>query len=214
MRLVFLFLLAAPANADVVRDLHPLIEEAEATFARMPEIVPTDNLATACGGGPASNAHLQYCATDNRIYLRPDLLSELGGRDPAAYMLAHLYGHAVQVQHGIADIALARIVAERAREAEFRGWVTRQVECIAGVLHVRSFGNVGAGPEQWFAAEPFTGSHWGANPVGARAKVSIGLDVRDAWFRVGQRSGDFTACTVGEFPADLIVEAERQGVRP
>jgi len=120
-------------------------------------------------------------------------------------MLAHLYGHAVQVQHGVADFALGQIRQRRSEEAMLRGLVTRQVECIAGFIMARA-GQDDVDLTTLFATEPFTDSHWGRDPLRIGPQVSIGLAVRADWFAIGQR-GDLAACGPGEFTADLLLEA-------
>ncbi|MEO0387755.1 MAG: hypothetical protein AAF281_09535, partial [Pseudomonadota bacterium] len=130
--LLLLALLWTPvlAAADT---LERLVAVAEAYFPKMPPVIVARDIAGLCGGGGDSNSSVQYCARSNRILRVPDLAARAGSTAAAGYMLAHLYGHAAQVQHGVADIALARILTDRAREAAYRGMVTGQVECIAGV---------------------------------------------------------------------------------
>jgi len=122
-----------------------------------------------------------------------------------AYEVAHLYGHAAQVRHGVADFALGQIRQRRSEENMLRGLVTRQVECIAGFLMARAgmgtFDLNGA-----FTEEPFTHSHWGRDPLRIGPTVSIGLDARAEWFAIG-RTGDLAACAPGEFTSDLLVDA-------
>lgn len=189
-------------------DVSAIVEAANATFPDLPDLVVTADLEAACGGGEDSNPMAQYCASTNRILMVPDLVARAGSEAAAGYMLAHLFGHAAQVRHGVADIALRRIIRDRPREAEYRAMVTAQVECVAGVLHQRAFGEGAGDPAMWFASEPFTGSHWGANPISARAKVSIGLETRARWFRTGRDTNSLASCGVGVFPADLLVAAE------
>ncbi len=154
-----------------------------------------------CGHGPGVNPRLAYCTTRNVI-----LLSEVF-RDDARmeYELAHLYGHAVQVQHGVADVALREILARRDEEVKLRGWVTRQVECIAGFIHAKA-GLTDILLQDLFDSEPMTDSHWGRDPLHRGPKVSIGLAARAEWFAIG-RQGDLSKCAVGEFSADLLLDA-------
>ncbi len=58
-----------------------------------------------------------------------------------------------------------------------------------------------------YKSEPFTGSHWGREPLRIGPKVSIGLDARAEWFAKGQKTGQFETCSVGEMSAGLIVRA-------
>ncbi len=177
-------------------------------FEGLPQIRTRTRLGDVCGGDAGSGPFVRYCTSQNRIYARQSLVEDAGSEAAAIYMLAHAYGHALQVRHGIADVALARIRSDRPREAEYRGWVTRQVECFAGVLWSLSTTGQGS-PAGWFADEPFTGSHWGSDPVSARAQVSIGLEERDLWFRRGRDSADFASCDVAEFSAAPVAEAAR-----
>jgi len=122
-------------------------------------------------------------------------------------LVAHAYGHAVQVQHGVADFALAQIRARRSEEAMLRGLVARQVDCIAGFLVARA-GLAPADLTDWMAQEPFAGTHWGRDPLRIGPQVSVGLQARADWFAAGQ-GGDLAVCAPGEFTADLLLEALR-----
>ena len=102
-------------------------------------------------------------------------------------------GHAIQVKYGVADIALRKITDERSREKELRGMVTRQVECIAGVLFARA-GLPNANLKRLYKTEPFTQSHWGREPLSRGPKVSIGLNARAEWFSKGQKTEQFQTC--------------------
>ncbi len=190
----------SPATAKLLRGV---TQTALKTFPNMPGVRLTSRIGAICSGDGASSTLTRYCTSDNAIYVAADLAQQVDG-DMAAYLVAHQFGHAVQVRHGIADIALARITRDRAREAEYRGWVTRQVECIAGVLLKRSGARVPG-----FGAEPFTGSHWGRSPMAGGPRVSIGAAERRRWLETGYRAGDFGVCAVGEFGAELILRAER-----
>ena len=211
--LTILLLLTVPAWGQGVQmaDLSPpterairaVVAEAGRTFGRMPPVRLTSAIAQVCGGDGNSSLLTRYCTDQNVIFVAADLVARAGG-DGAAYAVAHQFGHAVQVRHGIADIALRRIRAERDREAEFRGWVTRQVECIAGVLLARS-GQTLPPP----GGEPFTGSHWGRSPISGGPTVSIGGAERRRWLEAGYRARDFGVCAVGEFGAERILQAER-----
>ena len=92
-------------------------------------------------------------------------------------------------------------------EQALRGMVTRQVECVAGVL----MATAGEQPAmlRGFGQEPFTGSHWGRDPLNQGPRVSIGLEARAEWYEIGYAARDFAACTVGEMSSELIVQALR-----
>ena len=211
--LLILLCLAAPVHgqgvqmaelsqptARLVRDVTQI---AHKTFPNLPSVRLTSQIGAICRGDGDSSTLTRYCTSDNAIYVAADLAQRVEA-DMAAYLVAHQFGHAVQVRHGIADVALARITRDRAREAEYRGWVTRQVECIAGVLLKRAGARVPA-----LDAEPFTGSHWGRSPMAGGPRVSIGAGERRSWLQTGHRAGDFKVCAVGEFGAELILRAER-----
>ncbi len=193
--------LAGPGMATPVSDLE---NTARQTFDNLPEIVRVDSVAGKCRGDADSNMFVRYCSSEDRVYLSKAIKDDV----KAAYLLGHVLGHAVQVKHGVADVALAMIRANRPRETELRGMVTRQVECIAGVLLARA--NVPL-PDliQNFGAEPFTGSHWGRTPLSGGPKVSIGLAARQTWLRRGHRTQDFQACANGDMGAELLLEAEK-----
>ena len=199
MRLVLaLMVMAAPVAADPVADV---AAAANAAFDRMPRIDRVASIAGNCGADESVHELVAYCTSRNVIFVA----DAVGSLPEAAYLVAHAYGHAVQVQHGVADFALAQIRARRSEEAMLRGLVTRQVECIAGFLVARA-GLPAASLTDWMTEEPFTGSHWGRDPLRIGPKVSIGLAERDAWFQVGQ-AGDLAVCGPGEFTADLLLGA-------
>ncbi len=198
MRLVFaLMLWSGAAVADPVADV---AAAAAAAFDEMPRVQRVDQIAGRCGADATVNDQVAYCTTRNVIFLVSD-------GSVAPYLVAHAYGHAVQVRHGVADFALAQIRARRSEEAMLRGLVARQVDCVAGFLMVQA-GLPQASLMDWFEAEPFTGVHWGRHPLRVGPVVSIGLVERDAWFQIGQ-AGDLAACAPGEFTADLLVVALR-----
>lgn len=201
MRLVALLLLwAGTVAADPVDDV---LAAARNGFARMPDLVIVERIAGTCGADDAVNAQAAYCTTDNAILMTPDAR----GTEAAPYLLAHLLGHAVQVQHGVADVALRTIHARPEDEAALRGMVTRQVECIAGFLLARA--GMSADLSAHFAEEPFADAHWGRNPLSVGPVVSIGVDARAEWLARGQEAPTLAACAVGEMGADLLLRAYR-----
>lgn len=187
--------------------LSGLVDAADKTFLRLPDVYFKKSLKGLCGAGRASNPYVLFCSAERRIYMRTGVVDAFGV-GAAGYLLGHVYGHAAQVKYGVATIALATIRANRDREDELRGYVTRQVECVAGVLNNRA-GLVDGGPKDWFGTEPLADSHWGASPIARGPVVSIGLDQRHEWFLKGLKSGDFKECSAGVFPADLLVNASR-----
>lgn len=171
-------------------------------FDEMPLLV-LDAAPDACGAGEGVNPRMAYCTTRNEILI----WDTTGPSGQMGYELAHLYGHAVQVRHGVADVALREIRKRRDEEQKLRGWVTRQAECIAGVIHSEA-GLPDIALSDIFEAEPMTDSHWGRDPLHLGPKVSIGIEARDAWFAIGLR-GDIAQCAVGEFESQLLTEALR-----
>lgn len=204
MRFLFLImaLWSAPALADPITALR---DAAHARFARMPELAFVSQIDGRCGADAAVNPDAAYCTSENTIFVS---FTAAAAPERAAYQVAHVMSHAVQVRHGVADVALREITRRRNEEEKLRGWVTRQVECIAGFL----FHEAGL-PEtdlrDLFEAEPMTGSHWGRDPLAVGPKVSIGLEARAEWFSVGQK-GDLSACAVGEFGSELLIKALRE----
>ena len=194
-----LCLLAQPALSDP----YDVLRTAQGLFDRLPDVQERGDYGEVCGMGRNSNPHIGFCTTQNMIYVS----EAFAGRALAPYELAHVLGHAIQVRHGVADVALNAIRNRRDEEGALRGMVTRQVECVAGVLmaaagHARI--DLRALPQ-----EPFTDAHWGRAPLNAGPRVTIGLDARAEWYDIGYEAQDFAACTVGEMSADLIVEALR-----
>lgn len=192
--------LGASAFADPVDDV---ANAAQAAFDRMPVVQRVDRIAGQCGADETVNPYVAYCASRNAIYVAraADALPQ------AAYLVAHAYGHAVQVQHGVADVALAQIRARRNEEVVLRGMVERQVDCIAGFLVTRA-GLPKRSLTDWVNADPLGDAHWGRDPLRLGPRVSVTLAARDDWFQRGQ-GGDLTACAAGEFGADLLIAAVR-----
>lgn len=188
------------ANAD------PMTVHAAATglFGRLPPVDVTADLNAACGGGRNSNLHIGYCASKNMIFVS----DEFAARPQAPYEMAHVLGHAIQVRHGVADVALRAIRNRRSEEDALREMVTRQVECVAGVL-MASADLAPADLAQLFTGEPFTNAHWGRQPINSGPRVSIGLAARVQWYDIGYDARDFAACSVGEMSSELIVAAQR-----
>ena len=174
---------------------------AQQAFDDLPQVVRVEQIAGRCGADDTVNRTVAYCTSSNQILLA----NEASGDAQTPYMLAHVFGHAVQVRHGVADFALAQIRQRPTEEAMLRGLVTRQVECIAGFIMARA-GQPQVALDTLFTEEPFTGSHWGRNPLRVGPDVTIGLPARAEWFAIGQ-AGDLAACAPGEFTADLLLQA-------
>ncbi len=199
MHIVLLWLFNATVlAADPVADVASVAAEA---FHRMPQVQTIDVIAGECGADQQVNRDVAFCTSRNVIFITKTAVT----RPDAAYLVAHLYGHAVQVQHGVADFALAQISARRSEEQMLRGLVARQVECIAGFLVART-GQPRAKLTDWMMQEPFAGTRWGRDPLRIGPQVSIGLAERDIWFQRGQ-SGRLADCAAGELSADLLLKA-------
>jgi hypothetical protein len=178
-----------------------LMAAAHASFNDMPTLTSVAKIVGRCGADESVNQKVDYCTSSNTIVLADTVTGP-----QVAYLVAHSLGHAVQVQHGIADIALKEITQRRAEETVLRGYVASQVDCIAGFLVAR------AGLSQtplfaMFKSEPFTGVHWGRDPLTIGPSVAIGLDQRDDWFRRGYLAQTLSDCAAGEFGADLLLRA-------
>ena len=198
--LVCFLLAASPVQANDW--LEALTARTAAAFPQVPPVEQVADMGVVCGGEFEGQG--AYCPTETRIVLVENIAEDPRG----PYILAHLYGHALQVTYGVADVALRAIQADRAREAELRGMVTRQVECLAGVL-LRRAGLPRPDLAALYVGEPMTGSHWGRNPVRLGPRVSIGLVARQDWLDRGYASAAPTECTVGEMSVDLIAANDR-----
>lgn len=193
---------AGTALADPVDQV---LAAATQSFDRMPTLQMVDQIAGNCGADASVNSEVAFCTTFNRVFLTEAARQQAY----APYLVAHVLGHAVQVQHGVADVALREIRQRRAEEVQLRTYVESQVNCIAGVLYQRA-GLPAASLTDWFDQEPLTDPHWGRNPLQQGPTVSITLDVADAWFRKGLRGGDPAVCAVGEFGAELLIAADKR----
>lgn len=189
---------AFPLSADPATDVATAARQA---FDGMPVVRRVDQISGNCGAVETVNPHVAYCTSRNQIFLTHNAAA----LPEAAYLVAHSYGHAVQVRHGMADFALAQIRARRSEEAILRGLVELQVDCIAGFLVARA-GLPPASLTELFAAAPFAGIHWGRDPLHIGPEVRVGLPARAEWFAIGQ-GGDIAACAPGEFASDLLVTA-------
>lgn len=176
---------------------------AQRLFDRLPNVAEPNDFAQVCGRGRHSHPDIGFCTSQNRIYVSDNF----AGKNIAAYEMAHVLGHAIQVRHGIADIAFRAIRTRPDEEDALRGMVTRQVECVAGVLMAAA----GEPPFDLRAlpTEPFTNAHWGREPLNVGPRVSIGLEARAQWYDIGYGAQDFAVCAVGEMSSDLIVRALR-----
>lgn len=192
-------LIAAPAFAGP----YDVLDTAKDLFDRLPDVQERMDFRDQCGIGPLSNSHVGYCTTQNMIFVA-DGFEE---RPFAAYEIAHLLGHAIQVRHGVADVALRTIRNRPNDEAALRGMVTRQVECVAGVLMAKA--EEPAVDFAQFTDEPFTDAHWGRAPLNLGPRVSIGTQARMEWYHIGYDAQDFSVCSVGEMSSELIVDALR-----
>lgn len=196
--LLILFL----APTSLAADFRAVSAAADAAFDRMPDVKIVARIEGECGANSRVNPFVAYCTSQNSIYL-----SEVAAEsEVGAYLVAHAMGHAAQVRHGVADQALAAIRSRPSEERQLRGMVTRQVECLAGLFFALS-GADKAQLSDWFQTEPFTGSHWGRDPLRIGPRVSIGLDQRNEWFVRGQIAHTPADCSVGEMSAELLVRA-------
>ena len=197
---ILLICLGQAAQADPIAAMS---DAATKAFSRMPDVVIVPQIAGNCGATPAVDQRVAYCTTSNEILVSAaaQTLPEL------TYLLGHAFGHAVQVQHGVADIALRDIRNRPEDETMLRGLVERQVDCIAGFLTARA----GLAPNDltdFFVADPMTQPHWGRSPLRIGPVVDVPLSARADWFGIGQQ-GDIGACAPGEFTGRGLVRALR-----
>jgi hypothetical protein len=197
-----LFLFAgAPLTAD---EGGAVAEAARAAFDRMPLVQTVPEIKGRCGADTSVHPAVAYCTSSNVI-----LLAESGGEDAQRdYYLAHAYGHAVQVQHGVADVALRAIRSRPDDEAMLRGYVERQVDCIAGFI-LQAAGLTLPDLEGMFDRDPLNVPHWGRNPLLRGPHLEVPVSERADWLAQGYAQG-LASCAVGEFPADLLVAAHRR----
>ena len=193
----------SPGGTAAAQEVDAVVAAAGRAFDQMPQVIAVDQIAGQCGATPAVNQTAVYCTSENTIFVTAGVTGLSG-----AYQVAHLYGHAVQVRHGVADVALRTIRGNRDEEAALRRDVTRMVECIAGVILKN-----GAVPRPdltvLFSTEPFTGSHWGRRPLDIGPQVTLGLLDRNRWLQRGFDAGHPQVCDTEAFPADLVVDAFR-----
>ncbi len=203
MRFLLTASLIMVANSSAIAAPAEIISAANASFQHLAEVVVVDQIDGRCGADDSVNPFAAYCTTDDTIFISKEAMN----KPVADYLLAHVFGHVVQVEHGVADVALDAIWAEPSREKELRGYVARQVDCIAGVLVMRS-GRSKMDLRKLLSADPFEDAHWGRNPLRAGPLMGIGLAARAKWFDIGQR-GDLSQCAAGDFSSDLLLRADQ-----
>ncbi len=197
---LMIILCATPAAASPVSKV---TQAARASFERMPLVQVVDQIEGICGADHTVNTRAVYCTTRDVILVSGQDM----GAAQTAYLVAHLYGHAAQVQHGVADVALRTIQSRREEEPALRAMVARQVDCVAGVLFRRA-GLPAADLRDWFSTDPFPQPHWGRQPLRSGSAMGIGLNNRNQWFNVGYSRG-LSSCVSGEFGPDLLVRADQ-----
>ena len=195
-----LMILAGGAQANPIETMQGTAMDA---FDRMPNVVVVSKVSGICGANDRVNTQAAYCTSDNTIYLA----EKAADLPETLHLLGHLYGHAVQVQHGVADVVLREIRSRPADEQILRTWVEQQVECIAGFLVAE------AGLDAWdlqtlYDDARFNGIHWGRSPLTRGPSVTVPLNSRADWFSTGQSDG-LAACAPGEFSSDLLIAAYR-----
>lgn len=197
--LAILIVISGQAGAQSV--VSRMETAARVNFAAMPNVRIVSQIYGECGADGAVSLRVVYCTSSNQILVAADQLAlpEIG------YLLGHAFGHAVQVQHGVADVALRTIRARRQDEVVLRGYVDRQVDCIAGFLVAKAGFDRGLLTD-WITDDPFDDIHWGRHPLKSGPVMPVPLVDRNIWFILGQ-SGDLAECAVGEFGADLLIAA-------
>lgn len=193
-----LVIVASSAQADAADQV---IDAARASFDQMPSLERVDQIRGNCGADDAVNPYVAYCTSSNAVLLRADTPST-----QAAYFVAHSLGHAVQVKHGVADIALKEITRRRAEEPKLRGYVEGQVDCIAGFLMARA-GLAAPSVNTMFTTSPLQDVHWGRNPLTVGPVVQISMAQRTQWVTRGFEAATLAQCAVGEFGAELLLRA-------
>jgi hypothetical protein len=200
MRWIWIILLWASSAQASISDIAAAAQQA---FARMPDVRIVAQIAGTCGASAAVDPRVAYCTTQNVILVAEQVVDQ----PQTLFLVGHAYGHAVQVQHGVADVALRAIRNRPDDEIALRGMVERQVDCIAGYL-VAHAGVPVLALAQMFPRDPLTNPHWGRDPLRVGPVVDVPLAARREWFNVGQ-AGDIAACAPGEFTARLLIRALR-----
>ena len=156
--LVVLTVISAQAGAQTV--VSRMETAAKPSFMAMPNVRVFSEILGECAADGAVSLRIVYCTSSNQILVAADQLAlpEIG------YLLGHAFGHAVQVQHGVADVALRTIRARPKEEVVLRGYVDRQVDCIAGFLVAKASYDRGSLAD-WIANNPFDDIHWGLHPL-------------------------------------------------
>ena len=199
---VWVFVLAAGTATHA--DQLAVAVAADAAFPQMPVVQRVASINGNCGADRTVHPVVAYCTSSNTI-----LLADTAGEEPARdYLLAHAFGHAVQVRHGVADVALREIRNRPDDEMILRGYVERQVDCIAGFILAQ------AGLQQpdlaaLFQTDPLDRPHWGRSPLRLGPHLDVPVAERAEWLLTGHTQG-LAGCAVGEFSADLLLEALRQ----
>ncbi len=192
-----------PASAEptVAGPVNQVIAAANARFAEMPQLRVAPATTGFCGADGRVNEFAVYCTSQNIILVSaPALL-----RDDVSYLVAHLLGHAAQVRHGIADVALRAIRKQPEQEAVLRSTVAAQVDCLAGYFHAQAGLEIDAETlDLWFEQEVFAGIHWGRDPLRTGPAVSVGAQARADNFAAGWSQNDLEVC-------DLILAEHAPG---
>ena len=197
-----LALLLAPFRLSA-EPVDMVADAAAAAFDRMPQLEVVAAMDGTCGADRTVHPDVAYCTTRNVVFVA----REAAARQATAYLVAHAYGHAVQVRHGVADVALREIRARPEDETLLRGWVERQVDCIAGFVLSRA-GLPLPDLVATYAADPLDRPHWGRSPLANGPHLPVPVTERADWLASGYQDG-LAACAVGEFDADLLIAARK-----
>ncbi|MGJ8622363.1 MAG: hypothetical protein ACSHW1_06255 [Yoonia sp.] len=200
--MIAMVLCAQVAHADPVADVAAAAQD---SFARMPPVLLVERIAGNCGATELVDTRVAYCTSGDTVLVAVAAMA----LPEIPYLVGHAYGHAVQVQHGIADFALREIRTRPEDEVMLRGLVERQVDCIAGFIVGRA-GLATPDLTTFFDADPLQQPHWGRDPLRIGPVVDVPLTARADWFKVGL-AGDIAACAPGEFTGLGLVRALREG---
>ena len=91
VRFFLVFLLCG--SAAVADAVDKIAATAKARFGSMPDVVTVPEVVGRCGATDEVNQQAVYCTTRNQILIAADARS----LPEAPYLVAHLFGHAVQV---------------------------------------------------------------------------------------------------------------------
>lgn len=212
---------ASPEEQRLVDMVDNVAEDVQDTWAQLlgaryektKVVLFRDQIQSACGFAQSATGPF-YCPNDHKVYLDLGFFDELQRRFGApgdfaqAYVLAHEFGHHVQMLTGIESRMRQAVRADPSEANPMSVRLELQADCFAGV-----WGHAASQPGR--AAQGKVELDPGDTEEGLRAAAAIGDDrlqkmatgrvmpenfthgtsqQRVTWFRTGLDSGDPNAC--------------------